>query len=123
MTEAQRKTALTRIATLTERNYHLTTLLNSSEPSAVMEEISAIINENEKTIQDLIKITDKRYEFLFNFVDGGWNSEWAYTIEEAKTLAAQKYSAPKYTGTCVPDMNSFRVSTPDDYKACLSLFH
>jgi len=121
MTEAKRTAALERIAVLTARNHKLAQAL--SEDKEVLSAVFDTITENEKTIQDLIKITDKRYEFLFNFKGGGWNSEWAYTIEEAKSLAAEKYNKPEYTGTCVPDMNTFRVSTPADYKSLLSMFY
>ena len=123
MTEAKRKSALERIYTLTERNYHLTILLNAPCAWPAMDEITTIIGENKKTIQELIKITDKRYEFLFNFKGGGWNSEWAYTIEEAKELAKIKYSGPEYTGTCVPDYTTFRVSTPADHQNLMSMFY
>jgi hypothetical protein len=82
-----------------------------------------IIAENTTHIQELEKATDKRYEFLFNFKGGGWNSEYAYTIEEAKELAKIKYETPEYTGTCVPDYTTFRVSTPADHQNLMSMFY
>jgi hypothetical protein len=82
-----------------------------------------IVAENNTHIQELIKATDKRYEFLFNFTSGGWNSEYAYTLEEAKELASAKYSTEDYKGNCIPDMKSFRVSTPADHANLMSMFY
>ena len=124
MTEAKRKSALERIVTLTRRNDELDSLIKHYEPSTAMEEmLLEIVAENMTHIQELIKATDKRYEFLFNFKGGGWNSEWAYTIEEAKELARVKYETPEYTGTCIPEYNTFRVSTPADHQNLMSMFY
>jgi hypothetical protein len=120
MTEAQRTSGLKRINELTIRNVNFESLIKTNELSSIMEnELNTQITENEKVIQDLIKATDKRYEFLFNFVGGGWNSEYAYTIEEAQLLAKEKYG----DSTSVPDMKTFRVSTPSDYSNLLSMFY
>jgi hypothetical protein len=124
MTEAKRKSALERIVTLTRRNDELDSLIKHYEPSTDMEEmLLEIVAENTTHIQELIKATDKRYEFLFNFKGGGWNSEYAFTIEEAKALATEKYNGPEYTGTCIVDMNTFRVSTPSDHANLMSMFY
>lgn len=124
MTEAQRKAALDRIETLTTRNTNLIAITHVSDLSeGSIDELKSIVAENEKTIQELIKATDKRYEFLFNFTSGGWNSEYAYTLEEAQYLAQVKYSTKDYEGNCIPDMKSFRVSTPSDYQNLMSMFY
>ena len=124
MTEAQRSAGLLRIEILTRRNLNLNALLEVHELSeTLMSDIVTQIAENEVVIQDLIKATDKRYEFLFNFEGGGWNSEYAFTIEEAKLLAAAKYSTPDYKGTCIPDMKTFRLSTPSDHQNLMSMFY
>jgi hypothetical protein len=124
MTEAKRKSALERIVTLTRRNDELDSLIKHYEPSTAMEEmLLEIVAENHKAINDLRLATGQRYEFLFNFKGGGWNSEWAYTMEEAKALAAEKYNGPEYTGTCDPDYNTFRVSTPADHQNLMSMFY
>ena len=124
MTEAKRKAALERIETLTTRNTTLIAIAYVGDLSErSIDELKNIIAENEKTIQELIKMTDKRYEFLFNFTSGGWNSEYAYTIEEAQRLAKAKYSIKDYEGSCIPDMKSFRVSTPSDYQNLMAMFY
>ena len=74
-------------------------------------------------LQDLYSDTlvkeEKEEEYLFNFIGGGWNSVYASDIEEAKKKAQSKYNDEK---TKV-DLNSFRISTPDDYNNLMSNFH
>jgi len=59
-------------------------------------------------------------EYLFNFVGGGWNSEFAITRRSAIAQAKKRY---KGNSECVVDEKSFRLSTPKDYKMCMSLFN
>lgn len=121
MTTEQRTTGLKRIKTLTTRNYNLGYVIKASKLSTVMEQdVLDQISENEKVIQDLVKATDKRYEFLFNFESGGWNSEYAFTKEEAQAMAIEKY---KDSNNCKVDLKSFRVSTTSDYKNLMSMFY
>jgi hypothetical protein len=124
MTQAQRQSGLERIIILKNRNINMHAMCNVMELSDVMEnEIIEQMAENQDVINQLEKATSAKYEFLFNFEGGGWNSEWAHTKEEAMELAKVKYSTDDYKGTCVPDMKSFRVSTPADYNNLLSLFY
>jgi hypothetical protein len=65
-----------------------------------------------------------RVEFLFNFIGGGWNSEWAFTPEEAIAQAITRFGDPRLESTpCRVDIASFRESTPADRYNLLSLFH
>lgn len=124
MTNAQRQSALERILVLKGRNANMHAMCNIMELSDVMEnEIIEQMAENQDVINQLEKATSTKYEFLFNFTSGGWNSEYAYTKEEAMELAKAKYSTDDYKGNCIPDMKSFRVSTPGDYNNLLSLFY
>jgi hypothetical protein len=124
MTQAQRQSALERIIILKNRNINMHAMCNVMELSDVMEnEILEQMAENQDVINQLEKATSAKYEFLFNFEGGGWNSEYAHTKEEAMELAKAKYSTDDYKGTCVPDMKTFRVSTPADYNNLLSLFY
>ena len=59
-------------------------------------------------------------EYIFNFVGGGWNTEWAKTKRGAIALARGRY---KGNTVCVPDFNSFRLSTPESYNANLATFY
>lgn len=124
MTREQRATGIERVATLENRNAELMALIGRYEPSTAMEEVLIeIMAENASAIEKLQKATSAKYEFLFNFTSGGWNSEYAHTKEEAMELAKAKYSTEDYKGNCIPDMKSFRVSTPSDYNNLLSLFY
>ena len=71
----------------------------------------------------LSKDTDmalKNKEYLYNFVGGGWNSEFAKTKRGAIAQAKKRW---KDSPDLVIDEASFRVSTPEDYNNCLSLFY
>lgn len=62
----------------------------------------------------------KNKEYLYNFVGGGWNSEFAKTRRGAISQAKKRW---KDSPNLVVDEESFRVSTPEDYNSCLSLFY
>ena len=62
----------------------------------------------------------KNKQYLYNFVGGGWNSEFAKTKRGA---IAQAKKRCKDSPDLVIDEASFRVSTPEDYNNCLSLFY
>lgn len=59
-------------------------------------------------------------EYLYNFVGGGWNSEFALTKRKAIAQAKKRWAGE---ANLIVDPKSFRISTPSDYKACLSLFY
>jgi len=124
MTKSERNLGLERIVTLKRRNDEIDSLINYYEPSTDMEEmLLEIVKENETAIEQLTNATNKRYEFLFGFQSGGWNSEYALYKEQAIEQAIEKYGIPG-TGTSLQiDVNSFRVSTPSDYQNLLSMFN
>jgi hypothetical protein len=62
----------------------------------------------------------KTKEYLYNFVGGGWNSVFATTKRGAIKAARARW---KGDDGLVVDENSFRVSTPSDYQALMSLFY
>ena len=62
----------------------------------------------------------KKKEYLFNFIGGGWNSEFATTRRGAITQAKKRY---KGNNNCIVDEKSFRLSTPADYNINMSLFY
>lgn len=121
MTTDQRNAGLSRISVLKNRNLDLAAMLKVYEVSDGMANtLSDQITENQEMIDKLEKATAFRYEFLFNFTEGGWNSEYAYTLEAAQAIAKEKYS---HSESCVPNYKTFRVSTPSDYNNLLSLFY
>ena len=85
-------------------------------------QIITIIRETETEIE-IIKERKRKKEYLFNFIGGGWNSEMAYYEEEAIEQALFKYGHPDTQESLRVDINSFRISTPSDYKQQLSLFY
>ena len=85
-------------------------------------QIITIIRETESEIE-IIKERKRKKEYLFNFIGGGWNSELAYYEEEAIEQALFKYGHPDTQESLRVDINSFRISTPSDYKQQLSLFY
>ena len=117
MTNSQRKQGQDRIIVLKHRNAEMDFFISQEEPASYIEDImNKTIEENQVIIDQLTKATDARYQFLFNFIGGGWNSEYAHTLEEAQQLASEKYQSEI-------DLKSFRVSTPADYNNLLSLFY
>ena len=114
MTNAERKKLISRVA---ELNFRIVSL-QSLENNSVIEDI---IKEYNNEIARLNKSIHERREYLYNFIGGGWNSEWSYTVEEAIDQAQNRWAAdsPKLR----VDVDSFRVSTPSDYSSLLSMFN
>jgi hypothetical protein len=59
-------------------------------------------------------------QYLYNFIGGGWNSEFAHTKAQAIKQAKNRW---KGDGGLKVDTDSFRKSTPTDYNNLLSLFY
>jgi hypothetical protein len=112
MTNAQKAQLENRLMLLIQRQSELERLFPNFD-NLVMDTIH---EETSKEAQAIQKQLATRREFLFNFMGGGWNSEYAHTLEEAQQLATEKYQSEV-------DLKSFRVSTPADYNNLLSLFH
>ena len=114
MTNAERKKLISRVA---ELNFRIVSL-QSLENNSVIEDI---IKEYNNEIARLNKSINERREYLYNFIGGGWNSEWSYTVEEAIEQAQNRWAAdsPKLR----VDVETFRVSTPSDYSSLLSMFN
>jgi len=85
--------------------------------------LQLIINETAAEIVSLERTLATSLVFLFNFKGGGFNSEVAYTREDAIEQAIAKYGNPDTQINLRVDVASFRVSTPADYKANMSLFY
>ena len=85
-------------------------------------QILSLIGETEIEIET-IKERKRKKEYLFNFIGGGWNSEMAYYEEEAIQQAITQYGNPETQESLRVDINSFRLSTPSDYKQQLSSFY
>ena len=122
MTREQRDAAKQRVVALSSRLDAIQTLTeNMSDQGGI--EIANIINETKAEIDALTKRIATKWEFLFNFKGGGWNSEVAFTKEDAIEQALFNYGHPDTQEILKVDTSTFRVSTPTDYKNQLSSFY
>ena len=116
MTNAEKTLLEQRAATLTTR----------FEALMVMEQtpiIQDILAEYMAEVDRIHAETTVKREYLFNFKSGGWNSEYAFTQEQAIEQAIAQYGNPDTQSALQVDTKSFRVSTPADYSNLLSLFY
>ena len=127
MTRDQRNTATQRLEVLESRLDDCINALTAigEDGRQLRFTLQPIINETVAEIAAIEKQLATKWEFLFNFIGGGWNSEIAFTEEDAIEQALFKYGHPDTTfgGMLQVDVRSFRVSTPSDYKAQLSSFY
>ena len=122
MTREQRDAAKQRVVALSSRLDAIQTLTeNMSDKGGI--EIANIINETKIEIMTLERTLATSLEFLFNFKGGGWNSEVAYTKEDAIEQAIFKYGHPDTQAMCQVDTSTFRVSTPSDFDAQMRGFY
>ena len=122
MTREQRDAAKQRVVALSSRLDAIQTLTeNMSDKGGI--EIANIINETKIEIMTLERTLATSLEFLFNFKGGGWNSEVAYTKEDAIEQALFKYGHPDTQAICQVDTSTFRVSTPSDFDAQMRGFY
>ena len=122
MTREQRDAAKKRLWNLELRLNGIWSLTeNMSDKGGI--EIANILDETKAEIAAIEKQLATKWEFLFNFIGGGWNSEIAFTEEDAIEQALFKYGHPDTQSSLRVDVRSFRVSTPGDYNAQLSSFY
>jgi len=123
MTQAQRDLAVRRLESLKLRLNALFGILKTELSSPFYRtECDRIVLETTTEIEAIEKQLATKLEFLFNFKGGGWNSEIAYTKEDAIEQAVFKYGHPDTQEILKVDVTTFRVSTPDDRRNLLSLF-
>ena len=125
MTRDQRNTAKQRLEVLESRlNDCINALTAIGEDGRQLRyTLQPIINETVAEIAAIEKQLATKWEFLFNFIGGGWNSEIAFTEEDAIEQALFNYGHPDTQSSLRVDVSSFRVSTPSDYNAQLSSFY
>jgi len=61
----------------------------------------------------------KRKEYMYSFVEGGWNTVWAKTIRGARKLAVEKW---KEHNDLTVDETSVHIATKEGMQAAMSLF-
>ena len=123
MTREQRNKAIQRLELLEVRLDGLSALsYNVSDKGGI--ELLSIIDETKAELDLLEKTLATKLEFLFNFKSGGWNSEVAFTREEAIEQAIANYGQPSEDHKVLNiDVTSFRVSTTHDKAGLLSSFY
>ena len=122
MTQAQRDAAKQRLEVLELRLDGISAITDNGCPIERGNILQPIINETVAEIVSLEKTLATKLEFIFNFKGGGWNSEVAFTKEEAIEQAIENYGVPEDGKILNIDITSFRVSTRDDRRNLLSLF-
>lgn len=63
----------------------------------------------------------KLKQYTYNFVGGGWNTEWAKTRRGAIAQAKKRWKNFKVTGEV--DESTFRLSTDKEINELMSLFN
>ena len=122
MTREQREAAKQRLWNLELRLNGINALTeNMSDKGGA--EIASILEETAAEIASIEKTLATKWEFLFNFIGGGWNSEVAFTKEDAIEQALFQYGHPNTHTSLRVDVTSFRVSTPTDYRNQMSTFY
>jgi len=113
MTNAERQKLMERTQLLNARMAELEQY--SSNPV-----VADIMNEYTQEINKLDSLIGTKREYMYNFIGGGWNSEWAYTQEEAIEQAQARWGEDKRLQV---DIKSFSVATDAALKTALSLFY
>lgn len=123
MTREQREAAKQRLELLELRLDGISALIVNGDAGEMGDTLQPIIDETVAEITSLERTLATSLEFLFNFIGGGWNSEVAYTREDAIEQAIAKYGNPDTQTMLRVDVATFRVSTTEDYNAQLSSFY
>jgi hypothetical protein len=63
--------------------------------------------------------TNQKQEYIYNFIGGGWNSEFAYSTQEAIAQAKARWGDSKIL---IVDEKSFRVPSDCEMKLAMSNF-
>lgn len=122
MTKVERNKVQSRVEALNSRLNAVQTLTENMSDKGGIEMLN-IINEIKVEIATLEELLATRFEFLFNFKSGGWNSEMAFTKEEAIEQAIFKYGHPDTQEMLQVDTTTFRVSTTVDHRNLMSMFN
>ena len=124
MTREQRNKAIQRLELLESRLDGISAITDNGCPIDMGNLLQPIIDETKAELDLLERTLATKWEFLFNFKSGGWNSELAFTREEAIEQAIANYGQPSEDHKVLNiDVTSFRVSTTHDKAGLLSSFY
>ena len=124
MTREQRNKAIQRLELLEVRLDGISAITDNGCPIDMGNLLQPIIDETKAELDLLERTLATKWEFLFNFKSGGWNSELAFTREEAIEQAIANYGQPSEDHKVLNiDVTSFRVSPTHDKAGLLSSFY
>lgn len=78
------------------------------------------VSEGKSYDAAITEASKNKIEWMYNFEGGGWNTEWAYTKEQAIAQAKERWGD---SPNLQVNESSFYPSTPEGMKSALSLFY
>ena len=60
-----------------------------------------------------------KQEYMYNFIGGGWNTEWAYTAEEAIAQARARW---ENSPNLEIDEKTFHVTNEQELRSAMAMF-
>jgi hypothetical protein len=79
-----------------------------------------VFHEGKSYDAAITEASKNKIEFMYNFIGGGWNTEWAFTKEQAIAQAKERWGD---SPNLKIDEDSFYASTPEAMKSALSTFY
>ena len=73
-----------------------------------------------KSIRPTSNATKSKCEYMYNFKLGGWNTEMAYTVEEAIVQARERW---KNIPNLTIDEKTFRVTNEKELRSAMAVFY
>lgn len=113
MTKAELAKLIDRRNTLTARIDVLSTM--DTNPT-----IQAIKLEHAEEMTQLDNLINEKREYMYNFIGGGWNTEYALTMEDAIQQAKARWGDDKRLQV---DEKTFHVTNERELRSALSLFY
>lgn len=62
----------------------------------------------------------ENFQYIYNFVEGGWNTVWARSLDEAKRIAIAKWD--NYKDLTV-NLDTIRLASVDDIRDAMNTFN
>jgi hypothetical protein len=112
MTNAELQKLKDRSQELTNRYIALTAM--DSNPV-----IDAIIREYTEEVKQLETVIHSKREYMYNFIDGGWNTEYAHCMEEAIEQAKARWT----NCNLQVNENTFRVTNEQELRSAMAMFY
>lgn len=82
--------------------------------------IQAIKLEYAEEMTQLDNLISEKREYMYNFIGGGWNTEYAHTVEDAIKQARARWGDDNRLQV---DEKTFHVTNERELRSALSLFY